>query len=244
MKENINLFDRKELYRMEHTPSGQSTKTVLIPKRHRRKVIYNNMHLMDNMTFTPSGYPQMKPYTGTTDFEVVPYSEWRQHDGHNQALMFFLDDYRFRDALWFNLEQTTYNISHYDYFFTPDYSLWRNLPTEFYNQQDTFYTRFVGTYWQICGFPTIPTASWGALNSFSYCFEGLPCNSIIAVCGLSNRKDIQAYNIWCYGLRRLEQEKRPILILVYGPEIEVPDLHTPLKFIPDYISKKFRYGKK
>ena len=66
------------------------------------------MHLMHNMTFTPSGYPQMTAYTGTTDFEVVPYSEWRQHDGHNQALMFFLDDYRFRDPLWFNLEQTTF----------------------------------------------------------------------------------------------------------------------------------------
>ena len=171
----MNIFDRKELYRMEHTPAGKSLRTAQIPKRHRRKVIYNNMHLMHNMTFTPSGYPQMTAYTGTTDFEVVPYSEWRQHDGHNQALMFFLDDYRFRDPLWFNLEQTTYSISNYDNFFTPDFSLWRNLPTEFYNRQDTFYTRFVGAYWQTCGLPTIPTASWGALNSFSYCFEGLPC---------------------------------------------------------------------
>ena len=47
-------------------------------------------------------------------------------------------------------------------------------------QPGTDHIRFVGAYWQTCGLPTIPTASWGALNSFSYCFEGLPCNSIIA----------------------------------------------------------------
>jgi hypothetical protein len=244
MEPDMNIFDRKELFRLEHTPSGKSYRTANIPRRHRRKVIYNNMHLMEGMTFTQTGYPMMSPYTGTTDFEVIPYSEWRKHDGHNQALMFFLDDYRFRDAVWYNLEQTTYNIGHYDYFFTPDFSLWRNLPTEFYNQQNTFYTRFVGAYWQLSGLSTIPTASWGALNSFSYCFEGLPSNSVIAVCGLSNRKDNQAYNIWCHGLRRLEQEKHPTLILVYGPEIEVPDLKTPLKFIPGFISKRFRYGSK
>lgn len=235
------IFDRKELFRMEHTPKGKSYRTALMPERTKRKVIYNNMNLMDGITFTPSGIPQMAAYTGTTDFELVPYSEWRKHDGHNQALMFFLDDYRFREALWLKLEQTTLKILHYDYFFTPDFSLWRDLPTEFYNRQNIFYTRFVGAYWQVNGLQVIPTYSFGSLPSFAYCLEGLPSHSVTAVCGLSNRKDTAAYNIWCYGLRRLEEEKCPTLILVYGPEIDIPGLHTPVKFIKDFISKRFRY---
>ena len=40
------LFDRKELYKMESTSTGQSYKTAMIPKRLRRKVIYDNMHLI------------------------------------------------------------------------------------------------------------------------------------------------------------------------------------------------------
>lgn len=75
-----------------------------------------------------------------------------------------------------------------------------------------------------------PTASWGSLNSFEYCFDGLPMNSVVAVCGMGNRKNINSYNQWCYGLRRLEEEKSPTLIMVYGEEIHVTGLHTPIKF--------------
>ncbi len=243
MSITINLFGRKELYYMEHTPSGKSIKSALIPKSQRRKVIYDNMHLMGDMTFTGI-FPQMLPYNGTTDFELVAYSDRKSHTGKNQALHTFLDDYRFRDPMWCYLEDTTYSISHFDYFFTPDFSLWRNLPTEYYNIQNVYRTRFVGLYWQLQGFQVIPTASWGGLNSFAYCLEGLPSNSVIAVCGQSNRKDSQAYEVWCYGLRRLEEEKHPTLILVYGPEIEIPNLHTPVKFLKDFISTRLRYGNK
>lgn len=243
MDQTKNIFDRKELYRMEHTPQGKSYRTAQIPKRHRRKVIYDNMHLMEGMTFTSThSYPQMLPYNGNTDFEIVSYSERKGHTGKNEALGFFLDDYRFRDPLWCDLERTTFSISHFDYYFTPDFSLWRNLPTEYYNQQNIFRTRFVGLFWQLRGFNVIPTYSFGGLQSFSYCLEGLPSNSVIAVCGLSNRKDLQAYNIWYYGLRRLEEEKTPTLILVYGPEIEIPGLHTPVRFLKDFITKRFRHG--
>lgn len=75
-----------------------------------------------------------------------------------------------------------------------------------------------------------PTASWGSLNSFEYCFDGLPMNSVVAVCGMGNRKNINSYNQWCYGLRRLEEEKSPTLIMVYGEDIQVTGLHTPIKF--------------
>lgn len=245
MASTTNLFDRKELYKMEHTSSGKSIRTALIPKRHRRKVIYDNMHLMEGMTFTTThSYPQMLPYTGNTDFELVSYAERKGHSGKNEALHFFLDDFRFRDPMWCNLEYTVYNISHFDYIFCPDFSLWRNLPTEFCNMQNTYRTRFAGLYCQLRGMNIIPTYSFGGLQSFSYCLEGLPSHSVIAVCGLSNRKDLQAYNIWCYALRRLEEEKHPTLILVYGPEIDIPDLHTPVKFLKDFISKRFRYGNK
>ena len=40
MTTDFNLFDRKELYKMEHSPSGKSYKTTQIPKQQRRKVIY------------------------------------------------------------------------------------------------------------------------------------------------------------------------------------------------------------
>lgn len=128
----------------------------------------------------------------------------------------------------------------FDFYITPDLSLWRNVPTNFYNKKNVFRSRFVGAYWQLCGYSVIPTASWGGLESFSYCFEGLPESSVIAVSGMGNRQSADAYNRWCNGLRRLEQSKAPTLILVYGEKVDVDDFHTPLRFFPSFVSTRLK----
>ncbi len=239
------LFDAKSIYQIENNERGRAYKITHKPIRIKKRQIYDNMHLIDGMDFTPRfGFPRIQAYNGPTDFLCVPYTERQKYDGSNQAIHFFLHDFKFRDAVWCNLEYTTYTISQYDYLFTPDLSLWKDYPTDYYNMQNIFRTRFVGAYWQICGFKVIPTASWGSLNSFEYCFDGLPMNSVVAVCGMGNRKNINSYNQWCYGLRRLEEEKSPTLIMVYGEEIQVTGLHTPIKFIPDFISTNLRKIKK
>lgn len=226
---------------MEHTIKGKSLKFANIPLKRRRKMMYENMHLMSGMNFTANlHYPQILPYTGNTDFVSVSYEERNKHCGNNEALHFFLDDYRFRSAVWNNLEYTTYSIRKFDYVYTPDLSLWKDLPTDFYNRENVFRTRFIGAYWQKCGYNVIPTASWGDLASFSYCFEGLPIHSVIAVSGMGNRKSEDAFNRWCYGLRRLEEAVSPTLIIIYGDKVEVHNLNTPLKFIPCFIQEKLR----
>lgn len=245
MSKNSNcLFSNKELYLIGHNSRGRNVKWEKVPIRKKNKQIYDNMHLAQGMEFTPNGTPIIKPYTSRTDFVCVPYTHRNKYDGEGKALHFFLNDYQFRNAVWVNLEYTTYSISSYEFFFTPDLSLWRDYPTDFYNRQNIFRTRFIGAYWQLCGYNVIPTASWGDLNSFEYCFDGLPMDSVIAVSGMGNRKDSNAYNLWCYGIRRLEEEKNPVLILVYGEEIEVDRITTPLQFIPDFISTNLRKIKK
>lgn len=240
MKENF-LFTRKERYVMEHTRKGKSLILANVPERRRRKMTYENMYLMSDMTFTTNlHYPQMASYTGNTDFISVPYEERNKHNGKNEAVHFFLDDYRFRNAVWYNLEHTTYFLSKFDYVYTPDLSLWKDLPTDFYNKENVYRTRFIGAYWQQCGYNVIPTASWGDLASFSYCFEGLPTHSVIAVSGMGNRRSEDAFNRWCYGLRRLEEAVLPSLIMIYGEEVDVQGLHTPLKFIPCFIQERLR----
>ena len=69
------------------------------------------------------------------------------------------------------------------------------------------------------------------------------CQFKIAQSGFAQRNS-DAFNLWCHGLRYLEAQMAPILIMVYGPEVVIPDLHTPVKFIKDYISMHFRNGYK
>ncbi len=240
------LFTKKEMYVMEHTINGRLTKIESLPNMVRRKRMYENMHLMEGMTFTSlNQIPQLLPYNGTVDFELVTYSDRKKSDGVKQALHFFLDDYRFRNQLWYNLEQISYSIRKFDYYFTPDYSMWVDIPTTFYNLVSIFRSRFAGAYWQqTCGYNVIPTASWGNRDSFRYCFEGLPENSIIAVCGTGHHHCRAAERLFYYALRELEIQKSPTQILVYGEEEDIPSLSTPIKFLPCFIQKRFRNGKK
>ena len=238
--ENL-MFSKKDMYLVEHNSQGRFRGLTMLPIRQRRKKIHENMHLMEGMVFTRNlHYPQMDPFTGPTDFITISYKDRAKHDGKNEALHFFLNDTEFRDAVWCNLEHTTYSLCKFDYLYTPDFSLWRDLPTDFYNRENVYRTRFVGAYWQNCGFNVIPTASWGDLDSFSYCFEGLPIHSVIAVSGMGNRRSVDAFNRWCYGLRRLEEAKAPILIIVYGEDVDIQGLHTPLKFVPCFIQERLR----
>ncbi|MDE5811416.1 MAG: DUF4417 domain-containing protein [Muribaculaceae bacterium] len=233
------LFSRKELFRLAHDANGNSLHIKSIPPVKRRKIMDDNMHLMEGMEFN-NGFPVLKPYNGLLNLNPIAYSERSVCPKLNDVLHFFIDDYRFRDAVWYNLERTTCAISGYDYVFTPDLSLWCNLQTEFYNIKNIFRTRFVGAYWQLCGFNVIPTASWGGLESFSYCFAGLPEKSVIAVSAVGARKNCETFNLWLYGLKRLILEKTPSLILIYGEVCDISGLEAPIQFLPTFITKRFR----
>lgn len=241
-KNDLSLFSKKELWKMAHDARGNSYLLKTIPKVKRRKIMDDNMHLMEGMPFS-KGYPVLRPYNGPTDFSLVSFSDRNRGSFENTAVHFFIDDYRFRDAIWYNLEHSAYSISKFDYVFTPDFSLWRNLKTEYYNQKNLYRTRFVGAYLTLCGFNVIPTASWGGLESFSYCFTGLPEESIIAVSAMGARADQQSFDLWCYGIERLIIEKSPTLLLIYGEEFEVSGINVPIKFLPTFISNHFRHGK-
>ena len=239
-----NLFTKKQLYLME----CQKREFNKLPKRNNsareRMLTFNNMHLTAGMTFTPTHhFPILEPYTGSVDFEVYAYSRRKGLSGENQALHFFAYDCMFDNAVWRNLESTTYNMRNFDYLFTPDYSLYVDEQLTHQNIEFTYRTRFAGAYWQQCGFNVIPPASWGNANSFSYSLEGLPTGSVLAVCGTGNKRCASSFELWKYAIRRIEAELLPIVILVYGEPVEVSGIHTPLKFIPDHISKTFRKWK-
>ena len=236
-----NLLSRKELFLLE----CQKRKFQRAPKRNesakKRMRTFNNMHLAKDMEFSsPHGFPILQPYQGSIDFEVYPYSKRKGLTGKNQALQFFTYDCNFDNAVWKNLETTTYNIREFDYLFTPDYSLYVDENLTHQNIEFTYRTRFIGAYWQNCGFKVIPTVSWGNANSFCYAFEGLPTYSVLAVCGIGNKQSYANYELWKYAMRRIEDELSPSVIFVCGESVEVPGIHTPLKFIPDYISTHFR----
>lgn len=164
--------------------------------------------------------------------------------GNKIGMHFFVRDSHFANSLWQNLERKTISLSKFDVLFAPDYSLFVNPPLPFVNKMSIYKSRFCGAYWQQCGFNVISTATYGDVNSFSYCFEGLPEESIIAIGNETVRlRNSASVELWRLAVLELERQKCPTLIIVYGKLIEVPGLHTPIVYFPGYIETHFRNGR-
>lgn len=234
------LFDKKEIYKISCSKKGKLQELASLSKSKRSKLEENNMHLTEGMVYSETnGFPILKPYNGSVNLSYQPFTKRQKLDGKGVALHFFMDDYKFSAACDTNLERTTYSLIKFDCLLTPDYSLYVDMPLEM-NRHNIFRSRFAGAFWQNCGFNVIPTASWSDADSFNYCFEGLPSNSVIGVCGTGIKWCSASYRLWQYGMRAMEETISPTTIIVYGSELEVPGLHTPIVFIQDYISKHYR----
>lgn len=232
------FFSKKELYIAQFVNGTNIADSI--SKRGERTFPHENLNLIKDFDFTETnGFPILKPYNGAIDYDFVPYTERKKYGGNQHAIHFFLYDCCF-SGLWKKLDTRTYEMRDYELLLTPDYSLGVDVP-DFCNKRHLYMTRFVGAYWQQCGYNVLPTASWGNVDSFRYCFEGLPEQSLLAVSGMGHHKSRAHKMLWQEALRELEKQKKPTAILVYGDEESVPNLQTPLLFIQSFISKKFRH---
>lgn len=239
--EKASLFPPKENYLMTHTANGKNIYFSQLSNNIQRRMQYENMHLMDGMKFE-NGIPVVGTYNGSLDFKLIPFTDRSKHTGKGEALHFFLDDHKFSKLIWDKLERTTHSIIKYDVLVAPDFSLFTDEDKYHQiNKQSVYRSRFITAYWQQCGCHVIPTASWGDVNSFSYCFEGLPEQSVIAVCGIGHNQNKAAKTLWHVAIAQLIEEKKPTTLIVYGgKEDEAHQIPINVKYIPDFINSKLR----
>lgn len=237
-KENC-LFSDKDMYlSMLRSKNGRDKIIDSLPNAEKSECVYNNRHIVSKMLFDGE-YPIIKPYNGPFNFETIAFTERNRATGKNQAVHFFLYDRYFRKLMWEKLEKTVIELSKFEVVFAPDFSLWVNLPY-FYNMESLFKNRVATAYMQQCGINTIPVASFGNVDSLNYCFNGLPQKSIIGLCGVGHLSSKACDALWHYALSVLETKLQPTLIIIYGPKVQITNLKTPIIFITDFITKKFR----
>lgn len=236
------MFSAKENYLMSCDTNGKLCSMMSLSITARRKRELNNMHLMEGIvTSDVNGFPILRPYTGSLEFDFIPFSEKKRVEPSRSCVHFFEDDYKFQYATWDRLDQTIYNLRDFHALMCPDNSLFIEEDIYgFLNKQSIYRSRFVGACCQVRGYNVIPTASWGGADSFSYCFESLPSNSVIAICGVGIDSCRNSIELWEYGVRELETQLSPIALLIYGNERKVRGLSTPTLFIPPYVKYKMK----
>ena len=186
----------------------------------RNKIL--NLHLHN--TFPTEGIedmPLLSPYNGKLPDDLISYAD-RNKKLFHLGIHCFLYDYKI-DSTWHSPSLVISCLREYNCVIAPDFTLFIDMPRAI-NVWNVYRNRWVSSFWQKEKINLVPSASWGNVNSFDYCFDGLPDNSIIAIGHTAIGKDKDARKLYRLGVETLIERKHPSKLIVYG---------APLDFMPE-----------
>ncbi len=144
---------------------------------------------------------------GNDDFHIDKYVCW------------YIDDYKFdnSEGVWQKPYKALDVLKHFSGIITPDWSIYADFPIPL--KQYNIYRMHAFGYWYgvILGRNVINNVRWGTEETFSYCFDGIPNGSMVAIgCIASNLRDRYNYYLFKLGLEEMIRRINPPTIIIYG----------------------------
>lgn len=138
---------------------------------------------------------------------------------HFAYVCFYEDDHEFDSifGIWFRSQKAYDILNHFSGIITPDFSTYQDFPYPL-KLWNTYRMRAFG-YWYgvICNGNVINNVRWGTPETYKYCFDGIPKNSIVAIgtVGGSPRKLADRARFE-EGLDEMIRRLSPHTIIIYG----------------------------
>ena len=137
---------------------------------------------------------------------------------YDAFVCFYIDDYKFDGprGIWHDSEHALAVLSHFAGVITPDFSTYQDFP-EPLKIYATYRMRLMGYWLGRNGIAVINNVRWGTDETYWYCFDGIPKNSIVCIgtVGGSPRKYVDR-NRFENGLNVMVRVLQPHTIIIYG----------------------------
>lgn len=193
-------------------PTGEAT------RGDDRKKHMLNLHWYNSFpTEGKEDMPLVKAYNGPLPEDLISFAD-RNKQQYSLGVHCFLYDYKI-EPTWSTPSLSVPCLQKYACVIAPDFSIFVDQPRAI-NVWNIYRNRWVSSYWQSNNITVIPSASWGSVDSFDYCFDGLPENSIIAIGHVAVGKDEDFKKLYRLGVKSLIDKKHPTRLLVYGAPLE------------------------
>lgn len=207
-----------------------------------RKRTYSNLHLFEGVAIDGDyDMPRIEPFDGEIPSRFIPFNKARTERDCNCGVHFYIDDYQF-ERVWRQPEKYAAMLKRFQCVTAPDFSLYVDAPKAV-NIWNVYRSRLLASYFQRCGIKVLPSASCGNPDSLSFCFDGLPENSIISVGCVAKGRNVKVERLLRYWFDQLIITKHPNTVLVYGRNIFPDRTDTNIVYIEDHINKLKSYGK-
>ena len=161
--------------------------------------------------------PKMLPVTECAVKNWISFNFARGTDKEERAetgLHFYLDDYQFQ-RLWADPERYIPLLKSYAAVMSPDFSVYSDFPkaAKIWN---VYRNMWLACYWQCYGMTVIPTIMWGAPDTFEYCFDGFPTDSIVSVSTDGSAMSDERSPSFMTGYNEMLDRLNPSGIIVHG----------------------------
>ena len=179
--------------------------------------------------------PEDWEFTGEYDVPVLPKINLKEgtqlqlvefHEAHkipssqrkSKCVHFFLPDSLF-ERTWSRCNQTSEFLSGFKAVLSPDFSQYTDMPKamKIWNH---YRKMWVSRYWTDRGIRVIPVACWNDEDSFEYCFDGMPKDSLIAVSSVGVHRDSEASYLFEKGYNKMLEILEPRQVLFYGKKFD------------------------
>lgn len=183
-----------------------------------RKTGILNLTLFDK--YESEGFFNIPKIQGTdwVPEDLIGFNYVLNKPDYTKGVHFFLDDYQF-ERVWNNPDRYVDKLSKFDCVLTPDFSLYTDMPLAM-QIWNVYRSRLLGQYWQSLGIEVIPTVSWSTSESYTFCFDGLPKNSIVAISTVGVLKNKEANQLFYDGLNEMIARLHPKGILIWGKGVD------------------------
>lgn len=188
-----------------------------IYRNHNRSKLHNLLITPEDMQFTASGYPIMVG-VNPDDIDVEGMQLRRFNNAMSdrnlagKTVHFFIEDYQF-ERLWAQPDRYIPMLKRAKMAISPDFSLFWDMPTPV-QQFNHYRNQWLGAYWQANGITVIPNLSWSDENSYSFCFDGMPSDSVVMVSTVGAMRNVEARTMFYNGYARMLSILNPALVLV------------------------------
>lgn len=157
-----------------------------------------------------------EPYNEETEWIPFNYLGSNKKDPSKMGVHFYVHDYQF-ERLWTSPDMYLDRLRKYRYVASPEFSIYTDMPKalQVYNH---YRKHWVGRYLQENGVNILPTITCGLPQTYKFCFDGEPTDSIVLVStlGLSKKGDEDYLDYFDMEIDEIRKRLHPSQILAQG----------------------------
>lgn len=206
-----------------------------------RKSQLDNLHLKKFVNFA-DGYemPTLKA-CNIIPTSLVSFNAALTAKDHNQCVHFFIDDYQF-ERIWNLPDRYVECLRQFQCVIAPDFSQYTDMPYP-RRMWNNYRGKFIGAWLQSQGVTVIPNVTWSLPDSYEYCFDGIPQQSVIAINSTGAARYGLTRFLWLKGYREALSRLRPLAVIRYGTMIPGEDTSVSIYFNNERVLNLRSYGR-